>query len=96
MLRLRIGATARADLTAIRRYSVREFGSDVADVYFRGFGKAFDLLRAHPFAGTVRHDIGAGALVYVYRRHRILYRVENELIVIVRILYHAQSSPANQ
>ena len=94
-MRLRIGAIARADLAAIRRYSVREFGADVADVYFRGFTKAFDMLRAHPFAGTVREDIGPGALLYVHRRHRILYRVEDELIVIVRVSHHAQAYPAD-
>ena len=95
-MRLRIGAIARADLAAIRRYSVREFGADVADAYFRGFNKAFEVLLAHPLAGTDREDIGPGALIYVHRRHRILYRVEDEMVVIVRVLHHAQAFPVGR
>jgi toxin ParE1/3/4 len=90
MLRLKLGAIARADLANIRRYSVREFGPDVADAYFRGFGKAFDLLRSRPYAGQARPAIASDARSLTHRQHRILYRIEGDRIVIVRVQHHAQ------
>jgi toxin ParE1/3/4 len=90
MSRLKLGATARADLANIRRYSIREFGPDVADAYFRGFGKAFDMLRSHPFAGQARPAIASDARSLTHRQHRILYRIEDDQVVVVRVLHHAQ------
>lgn len=43
MADLRLTAAARADLVEIRRYSIVEFGGNVADIYFRGFKDAFAL-----------------------------------------------------
>lgn len=90
MKRLKLSAVARADLSAIRRYSIREFGPDVADAYFRGFGKVFDLLRSRPLAGPAQPDIAPDAWSFTHRCHRILYRIDEDQVVIVRVLHHAQ------
>ena len=88
-MRLRLGAIARADLADIRRYSIGEFGAEIADAYFRGFAKAFRRLRSHPYAGQARPDIAAEARSLTHRQHRILYRVEKDQIIVIRVLHHA-------
>jgi toxin ParE1/3/4 len=90
--RLRFLATAKADLISIRLYSNREFGDDVADAYFRGFNKVFLLLREHPNAGAAKPELGKGIRCLVHRRHRIFYNVNDDLVLIRRIIHHAQSA----
>lgn len=91
-VRLRLSGAARVDLVEIRKYSIAEFGADVADAYFRGFNKAFSLLRERPFAGAGQPELAEGLRRYVHRRHRIFYRVDDDLVLIVRIIHHAQNA----
>lgn len=92
MARLRLSTAARADLIEIRKYSLFEFGHGVADSYFRGLNTVFALLRERPFAGASRSDLGDGLRCFTHRRHRIFYRIESDLVLIVRIVHHAQSA----
>ena len=80
---------ARNDLLAIREYSLEQFGGDTADTYFLGFEEAFDLISAHPLAGVSRPDLGEGIRCLIYRRHRIFYRCEEDLVQIIRIVHYA-------
>lgn len=83
---------ARADLLAIREFSLGVFSPDVADGYFLGFDEAFDLLETHPFAGPAEPDYGAGMRCLNHRSHRIFYTIVDETILIVRVLHHAQDA----
>ena len=89
MTELRLSAAARADLVAIRIYSNDQFGRETADAYFLGFDDLFDLLIRHPRAGEKKSALGKNIRCLVHRRHRILYRVDGETVVIVRIVHHA-------
>lgn len=92
MAKLRILGTAEADLIAIRLYSIREFGDEVADAYFRGFTKALHLLRDHPSAAGARPELGDDIRCLIHRRHRIFYSVDADVVIIRRIIHHAQSA----
>lgn len=81
---------ARSDMIDIRRFSIEQFGGDVADKYFMGFDAAFELLERHPLAGQPREAWGRGIRAFHQRRHRIVYRVEGDEVLIVRVLHHAQ------
>lgn len=83
---------ARNDLLAIREYSVEQFGGDAADRYFLGFEEAFDLLGDHPMAGAVQPDLGKDIRCLVHRQHRIFYRCEVDLVLIIRIVHHAMDA----
>lgn len=85
-------SAARADLVAIREYSIDQFGWEVADEYFLGFDAAFDLLVTHPFAGPARPELGEGIRCLIHQRHRIFYQVDGDLVVIVRIVHHAMNA----
>jgi len=92
MADLDLSPAARADMLDIRVYSVDQFGVDVADGYFLGFDAVFALLREHPLAGSVRNDLGAGIRCLIHRRHRIFYYVQDDTVVIVRIVHHAMNA----
>lgn len=92
MARIFPTSAARADLVAIREYSIDQFGWEVADEYLLGFDAAFDLLAEHPFAGPARSELGEGIRCLIHQRHRIFYQVNDDLVVIVRVVHHAMNA----
>lgn len=92
MTELRLSPGARADLVEIRLYSNQQFGGEVADKYFLGFEAAFDLLRQHPMVGPAKPQLGKGVRCLVHRRHRIFYIVSRGIVLILRIIHHAQDA----
>lgn len=87
-----LSPAARADLVAIRDYSIEQFDPDTADAYFLGFDSLFDLLSEHPLAGQAKPELGRDIRSMVHRRHRIFYQVEGDLVLILRILHHARDA----
>jgi toxin ParE1/3/4 len=92
MIELDLSPAARADLIDIRIYSIEQFGSAAADDYFLGFDLAFAMLRQHPEAGAEQRVLGRGIRRFTHRRHRIFYKIEGDLLLIVRIVHHARSA----
>ena len=89
---IRFRATARTDLAEIRAFSAEQFGDSVADDYTRGFKIAFDLLRRHPLSGETKPEIGRGVRCLVHKRHRILYQIDRDLVLILRIVHHSRDA----
>ena len=92
MIEVHLSPSARADLVDIRYYSMAQFDAKTADAYFLGFDAAFDLLSEHPHTGVATPQYGRPYRCLVHRKHRIFYRVENEKVLIVRILHHARDA----
>jgi toxin ParE1/3/4 len=90
--RVILSRAARDDLVAIRLYSIEQFGPEVADKYFLGFDFAFDLLASFPAAGSATSQYGKVYRCLVHRSHRIFYRVDKDVVRIVRILHHAMDA----
>lgn len=90
MAKLRIAEAARDDLRDIRTYSKLAFGSSTAHDYLEGLRQVFALLRSRPAAGIEEADLGKGMRGFPYRAHRVYYRLDEEGILIVRILHHAR------
>jgi toxin ParE1/3/4 len=89
---LDISPAARADLVDIRRFSLDQFGPEVADSYFMGFDDAFSLLAEHPMAGPSRPEFGLDIRCLVHRSHRIIYKIDSDVVVIIRILHHSRDA----
>ncbi len=85
--RLDIKAAARAELAQIYEFSVAEFGWQVAEAYMIGLRQAFDRLLEFPFLGPVYPDVTPEVRVFLHRSHRIFYRIEGDLVLIVRVLH---------
>jgi toxin ParE1/3/4 len=92
MRELKLASAARSDLVEIRKYSVAEFGGDIADIYFNGFNHVFARLQEHPFVGVIQQDFDRELRCLMHRRHRIFYRVDDDAIIVLRILHHARNA----
>ncbi len=68
------------------------FGDDIAEAYMHGFDEAFALLRDFPLSAPLRPELGDDLRCLVHRQHRILYKVSNETVLIVRIVHHAMDA----
>jgi len=90
MADLRFSAMARHDLETIRDTGVQEFGPEAAERHLLGFERHFALLREHPFAGQARPEFALGIRSLSHRPHRLLYRVEGDVVLVVRIIHYRQ------
>ena len=91
MAEVRLTAEARADLADIRRYSLAQFGGIAADRYFRGFTRVFALLGGRPHAGVSQPQFGPAVRSFTHVRHRIFYRIDGDVVRVMRILHHARN-----
>ena len=80
---------ARDDLADIDRYSIENFGIEVATNYMAGFDKAFALLREHPEAGAARQDVDRAIRSFGCGRHSLFYEIVDERVIIQRVLHKA-------
>lgn len=83
---------AVADLCAIDEFSVAQFGQEIGESYMHGFDKVFALLKDYPLAGSEASKYGTAYRCMMHRRHRIFYVVQDEMVLIVRILHHAMDA----
>ena len=90
MAEIRLTPTAESDLEEIDGFGAATFGRSVSDDYSRGFREVFDLLRRHPHIGAPRPWLGSKIRCTVHQRHRIIYEVEGEVVLILRIFHHAR------
>lgn len=81
----RISREAENDLYAIYLTSVADFGTDQAERYQGSLEQSFDFLAEHPRAARERLEISPPIRVFRHRSHIILYRIDDEDIVILRI-----------
>jgi len=90
--RLKLLAKAREDMIQLRRYSRHEFGAAAADRFVDDLERIFRLLRDHPLAGSDFSETSPGLRLFPTRGHRILYRVVEGTIEIVRVLHHSRDA----
>jgi toxin ParE1/3/4 len=89
MARLTLTPAARADLVEIDEWGYQQFAHDVADDYSRKLKSAFGQLADHPLCGQAVPEYGKGYRCLMHRKHRIFYKVDGDVVRVVRILHHA-------
>lgn len=81
---------AETDLALIVRYSVAEFGREVAVTYLDAFDDLWVLLATHPRIGTVFGRRGKQVIrAYSCGTHRVFYTVRGNRVWVVRILHQS-------
>ncbi|MBB4857343.1 toxin ParE1/3/4 [Novosphingobium chloroacetimidivorans] len=80
------------DLEDIQDHGLIEFGLAATRNHMAGFEKVFALLRRHPRAGQLREEFGQGIRAFSHAPHRILYRLQADDVLIVRVLHTAMRS----
>ncbi len=89
MLRLRLHATpeARADIRQALKFSLKRWGSVQRDMYRAELNTAMFRLMDAPLIGLDRSDLASGLRSFPVRSHILFYRVENQTVVIYRVLH---------
>ena len=90
MARLVYSRQAASDIDEITAFSVTQFGVEVAGDYLTGLELACELLREFPEMAAIYPRARPEMRCLIYRSHRIFYRVDEEQVLVVRVLDHAR------
>lgn len=82
-----------ADLAHICDYTETQFGADEASRTSTAIYSAVDSLRAMPKQGRLGRKSGTRELVLSKLPFLVVYRIEADAVVVVRILHGAQQWP---
>ena len=77
---------ADEDLDRLYVFGFHEFGERQADAYYEGMVERFEELVINPYLWQGVDDLRRSYRRSVYKKHSIYYRIDNEDVVIVRIL----------
>jgi plasmid stabilization system protein ParE len=85
----RLTAQAETDLDQIWDYIVQESGNlEIARRQVMSLTDRFFLLAKHPYLGRPRdYDLGAGRRSYPVDRYLIVYRIEGQNVLILRVIH---------
>jgi len=81
---------AKADLTDIRSYTRREHGDEQAKGYMAELRQGFKTLRTNSEIGYSIEHIRKHYRCFQVKRHRIIYRLKDEEIVVIAVLHERQ------
>lgn len=81
--KLKLARAARSDLASLLSFTLQTWGRAQFLAYQEKLNAALAAIAANPRAGKPRH----GLLVHQVGRHRIFYRVEDTVIIVLRILH---------
>jgi toxin ParE1/3/4 len=84
---------AVSDLQSIRSYTIESWGAEQEQVYLDGLWKKFEELLADPQRWRCRDDLFTGCQIAAQGKHVILFRVQDSVLEVVRILHGAMDFP---
>lgn len=86
----RLSPAARIDLSGIWDYTAEMWSPDQADAYLRGLGEKLKMLCDHPAIAREHTEIAPPIRLLSYRSHLIIYRIEENHVAIIRVVYKRQ------
>ena len=89
MRRLKLSKNADDDLNDILAYGSAAFGDEVTRQYFFGFDEALKMLREYPELAPRAWYLEGNIRCWSYRRHRIFYRYDDDMLYVGRILHQS-------
>ena len=85
--RFRLTPAAQDDLSRIWDYTAETWSPLQADAYMRGLERVFGALVAHPELMRERAEFDPPVRLRPYRSHLIVYRIEGDSLVVIRVLH---------
>ncbi len=89
MRRLRISERARRELEEIYRFGMLNYGVSPAGRYITRLEAKLEFLAEHPFVGTERKEVRPPIRLGIFEAHNILYDVNDDEVIVQRILHHS-------
>lgn len=89
-MRCQVMRAAERDIEDIISYTDENFGQGKTDEYLSGLYYSFELLSDNPKMGRV---FDAARRYYIYRSHYVFYRIDGELLKILRIRHTSLKLP---
>ena len=83
---VRLAPAAEADLEDIWLYTARNWSVEQADLYTDALQAAFDTLVGMPEIARERRELDPPVRVHPSAQHVIIYRIEADHLVILRVL----------
>ena len=90
----RLTKDAGRDLSAIREFTIRQWGEKQSRKYIVELRKTLTLLSDNPLIGSRRSDIGEGIYSFPHASHVIYYLLEKKYLIVTGVL-HSSMVPAN-
>ncbi len=92
-MRIRKSDLAESDLLSIYRFGHERFGALQADAYANDLFDVIDLLAHNPLIGRERGEFSKPVRIHPFKAHVIVYRIESDSLVVVRVLHGRQNWP---
>ena len=87
----RFTPAARRDLDSIWDYTARIWSVSQAEAYLRGLFDVVDMVCQYPEMTREHIEFRPPVRLYRFRSHLVIYRVEDETILVVRIVHCRQN-----
>ncbi len=81
---------AREDLREIWRFGSERWGDTRADLYFMELSEAIDRIGLNPLTNAQAEELGEPYRRLFYEAHTVVYRVEADAVVVVRVLHQSR------
>lgn len=91
-MKYRLRATAKRDLATIASFGSAQFGDEVAAKYLEGLFRTFSLIGDNPEIARVRREMRRPIRIHPYRRHVIVYRIDDRGFVDILRVRHAREN----
>ncbi len=94
MGKYRLTTDAKQDLSAIRKFTINEWGNVQSRKYLVELREILNVLSDNPLMGIHRSDVEDGLYSFPYASHSIYYMLKKKHIVVIGVL-HGSMVPAN-
>ncbi len=84
-MNIRLTQSAEDDIRSIAETGIEMFGASQAQAYHNALYAVFDLLTGNPGMGRERTEFNPPVRVHPFRSHIILYQIEDQDILIIRV-----------
>ncbi len=91
-MRIELSQEAEQDIDDILDYTLMTFGEAQAEEYYLSLRGCFDLISDNPQIGRSRPELDSALRSYSHRSHVVFYDVQDDHILIVRVL-HSRMDP---
>jgi toxin ParE1/3/4 len=83
----RLSSRAKTDIADIYFYGSERWGERQADQYYLDMLAAFEEITKFPLSCRERPDVEAGIRIWIFHSHLIVYELQAEIVVVLRVVH---------